>query len=185
MFVRPDPYCENVLSADNQQERLSSEDRYRWFLAGVIEGEGSVVVSVRKHPTAAFGYYVQPMFLIYQHRVRRRLLEMAEEFFGHGRIRPKSDNPDVLMYSIQSRNVLLERVVPLLAQMEPFSSRTDDYRKFADVLARFDRREHKTREGLARIVKIAYSMNSSGKWRKQPIEPILDRILRGHTPNTL
>lgn len=174
-----------MTSADNQQERLSSEERYRWFLAGVIEGEGSVVVSVRKHPTAAFGYYVQPMFFIYQHRDRRDLLEMAKEYFGHGRIRPKSDNPDVLMFSIQSRNELREQVLPLLKEMEAFSSRTRDYQKFADVLARFERRENRTREGLAQIVEIAYSMNSNGKWRKQPIEPILDRILRGHTPNTL
>ena len=110
---------------------------------------------------------------------------MAKEYFGHGRIRPKTDNPDVLMFSIQSRTELREHVLPVLKDMEPFSSRTHDYRKFADVLARFERREHRTREGLATIVRIAYSMNSSGKYRKQPIEPILDRILRGHTPNTL
>lgn len=185
MFVRPDPYSENVSSADNQQERLSSEEQYRWFLAGVIEGEGSVVVSVRKHPTAAFGYYVQPMFFVYQHRVRRELLEMAMAYFGHGRIRPKSDNADVLMYTVQSRQILLNRVVPLLESMEPFSSRTQDYDKFSEVLRMFDLGLHKDRKGLAKIVEIAYSMNSSGKWRKQPIEPILDRILRGHTPNTL
>ena len=175
---------ENMSSAENQQERLLSEERKRWFLAGVIEGEGSVSVSVRRHPTAAFGYYVQPMFFIYQHRVRRALLEMAMDYFEHGRIRPKPGNPDVLVFSIQSRPVLRERVVPLLLDCEGLSARMADFHKFANVLRCFDEGVHKERSGLARIVEIAYSMNSNGKWRKQPIEPILNRILRGHTPDT-
>lgn len=174
-----------MTGADNQQERLSSEERKRWFLAGVIEGEGSVSVSVRKHPTAAFGYYVQPMFFIYQHRDRRQLLEMAKEYFGHRRISPKQDNPDVLVYTVQSRDVLRERVVPLLVDMKSLSARWDDYRKFGLIMKMFELEMHRDRRCLARIVEIAYSMNSNGKWRKQPIDPILDRILRGHTPNTL
>lgn len=101
-------------SADNQQERLSSEAAKQWFLAGVVEGEGSVCVSVVKHPTAPFGYQVRPEFFVYQHRSRRALLEMAKEYFGCGTIRPKPGNPDVLVYSILSRALVSERVIPFL-----------------------------------------------------------------------
>ncbi|MBC7098936.1 hypothetical protein H5T52_07435, partial [Candidatus Bipolaricaulota bacterium] len=52
----------------NQQERLSKVEAKRWFLAGLIEGEGSFCVSIKQHPTARFGYYVDPEFFIYQHR---------------------------------------------------------------------------------------------------------------------
>ena len=100
--------------ADNQQESLSSEDRRGWFLAGLVEGEGSACVSLKEHPTTASGYYVQPCFFIYQHSVRRALLEMAKEYFGCGSIYPKPGNPDVLVYAINSRRDILHAVVPFL-----------------------------------------------------------------------
>ena len=73
---------DNPDGEDNQQERLSSEEQQFWFLAGLVEGEGSVHLALKRHPTIRFGCYVQPEFFIYQHRSRRRLLEMAQEFFG-------------------------------------------------------------------------------------------------------
>jgi LAGLIDADG endonuclease len=97
---------ENPGGADNQQESLSSEEQRFWFLAGLVEGEGSVHLSVKKHPTARFGVYIQPEFFLYQHKSRIKLLEMAQEFFGAGRIRPKPGNPDVLVYSIHSRKTI-------------------------------------------------------------------------------
>ena len=55
--VREDVYSsDNVTGADNQQERLGSTEAARWFLAGFIEGEGSLCVSVKRHPTCRHGY---------------------------------------------------------------------------------------------------------------------------------
>jgi hypothetical protein len=172
---------DNLDSADNQQERLSSEEARRWFLAGVVEGEGSVCVSVVQHPTAPFGYQVRPEFFLYQHRSRRALLEMAQEYFGCGTIRPKPGNPDVLVYSVLSRALVSERVIPFLRLCEHFSARTADFQKFAAVLRLFDAGLHRTREGLAVIVELAYSMNMDGKQRRRPLSHVLGRILRGHT----
>jgi len=73
---------DNPTSAGNQQESLSSEEQRRWFLAGVIEGEGSVYVGIKSHPTVPLGFFVQPGFSITQHRVRRSLLELARDEFG-------------------------------------------------------------------------------------------------------
>src|SRR5713226_7507283 len=113
------------MGADNQQERLSSEETKRWFLAGVIEGEGSVCISIKKHPTAAFGFYVDPEFFIYQHRNRRRLLEFACEVFQTGRIFPKQGNPDVLVYSITSRRTIAEKIIPFLERYMTYSARKE------------------------------------------------------------
>ena len=95
--------------AGNQQESLSSVEQRRWFLAGVIEGEGSVYVGVKAHPTVPLGFYVQPGFSITRHRVRRRLLEMAKQEFQAGSIFPKPGNEAVLVYAIHSRPVLRGR----------------------------------------------------------------------------
>jgi len=172
-----------VSGAGNQQESLSSEECRRWFVAGVIEGEGSWGLSVKKHPTHSLGYYVQPEFFVYQHRLRRSLLEMVQEVFECGRIFPKPGNPDALVFAIQSRPLISERVLPYMRQYMTFSSRRADLDLFETALALYDEGFHRTPYGLATIVEIGYAMNMNGKQRKRSLDEILDRILRGHTPD--
>jgi hypothetical protein len=176
---------DNLVGADNQQESLPSEEARRWFLAGVIEGEGSVSVSFVKHPTHPLGFQARAEFFIYQHRLRRELLEMAQEYFQAGSIRPKPGNEQVLVYSILSCRVIAERVVPFLDEYMRFSARAADFDKFIGVVRLFEQGRHRTPEGLALIARIAYSMNMDGKQRKRPLDEILGRILRGHMPDAL
>jgi hypothetical protein len=173
-----------VSGADNQQERLSSREQRRWWLAGFVEGEGSVCVSLKRHPTAAFGYFVQPEFFLYQHRNRRCLLEMAAEEFGSGTIFPKPGNEDVLVLKIGNRQVLEDRVVPFLRRYVRFSARVADYDIFASAVQMVIDRRQRTREGMVALVELAYTINGNGKHRRVPKEVVLDRILRGHTLNT-
>ena len=172
------------MGAGNQQERLSTEEQKRWFLAGVIEGEGSMCISIKKHPTASHGYLVDPEFFIYQHRNRRDLLELAREYFATGRIYPKSGNPDVLVYGITSRKSISEKVIPFLERYMTYSARKKDIDRYREALRLFEQGMHRTREGLVRIVELAYSMNHDGKQRQRPLQEVRDRILRGHTPDT-
>ena len=174
---------DNPTSAGNQQESLSSEQQRRWFLAGVIEGEGSVYVGIKSHPTVPLGFFAQPGFSITQHRVRRSLLELARDEFGAGTIYPKPGNESVLVYSIHSRSVLSTVVGPFLGRYMRFSARRDDFGRFRDILGLFAQGAHRRPAGLAQIVEIAYAMNLNGKQRKRPLEVVLDRILRGHTPD--
>jgi hypothetical protein len=176
---------DNPTSAGNQQESLSSEEQRRWFLAGVIEGEGSVYVGIKSHPTVPLGFFVQPGFSITQHRIRRSLLEMAKAEFQAGSIFPKPGNEAVLVYAIHSRPALWGTVLPFLERYMKFSSRWDDFERFRAILRLFEAKAHRTAAGLAAIVELAYAMNLNGKQRKRPMQDVLDRILRGHTPDTL
>jgi hypothetical protein len=171
--------------ADNQQERLSSTEARRWFMAGVVEGEGSWCISVKRHPTAALGFYVQPEFYVYQHRCRRELLELAQEIFGCGRIWPKPGNPDVLVFAIMSRSKIREHVLPFMRRYMGFSSRRADIELFEDAMYLYELGLHRRPAGLATIVEIAYAMNMNGKQRKRPMDEVLNRILRGHTLDAL
>ena len=172
------------MGADNQQERLSSTEQKHWFLAGLFEGEGSLCISIKKHPTAAFGFYVDPEFFIYQHRDRRQLLELAQSVFQTGKIFPKPGNPDVLVYAITSRRSISEKVVPFLKRYMRFSARKADIERFIEAISLYERGLHKTKDGLKKIVQLAYAMNQNGKQRKRSLQVVLDRILRGHMPDT-
>jgi hypothetical protein len=153
-------------------------------MAGVVEGEGSWCLSIKRHATHPLGYYVQPEFFVYQHRRRRQLLEMAQEVFECGRIWPKRGNPDVLVFAINSRRNISGHVLPFMRRYMRMSSRRSDMELFEDAMYLFDHGFHRQPGGLATIVEIAYAMNDNGKQRRRSMDEILDRILRGHTLNT-
>jgi hypothetical protein len=157
---------DNVTGADNQQERLGSAEAAKWFLAGFIEGEGALCVSIKKHPTCRSGFYVDPSFFLYQHQSGRALLELAQEVFAHGRISPKSGNPKVLVFEISSTRALREKVIPFFERyIVPVSCKRVTFDRFREIVEMMSRKEHLEPTGLARIVEKAYSMNPDSKER--------------------
>jgi LAGLIDADG endonuclease len=174
------------MTAAYQQERLSLTEQQRWFLAGFIEGEGSVCVSIQQHPTAQFGYYVDPEFFLYQHRDYPQLLELARAMFGTGSIFPKQGNERVLVYGIANRRSIAEKVVPFLRFYMAFAPRKPVYDRFCEIVEAMERKEHHTAQGMARIVEKAYALNpvAKGKARKRTLQQVLDRILRDYTPDS-
>jgi LAGLIDADG endonuclease len=187
--VRPGVYdSDNVTGADNQQERLGRAEAANWFLAGFIEGEGALCVSVKKHPTCRSGFYVDPGFFLYQHESARALLELAQATFRSGRIYPKPGNRKVLVYEVSSTQALRETVVPFFERyVVGLSCKSATFDRFKEILAAMERKEHLHPVGLAEIVKKVYAMNPDGKGkaRSRPLEEVLARILRGHTSDTL
>ena len=174
------------MTAANQQERLSITERQKWFLAGFIEGEGSVCVSFKEHPTTKFGFYVDPEFFLYQHRAYPQLLELAKRMFGTGSIFPKQGNERVLVYGITSRRSIAEKVVPFLRTYMVFAPRKAIYDQFCEIVEAMERKEHHTAEGMARIAKMAYTLNpvAKGKPRKRTLQEVIDRILRDYKPES-
>lgn len=172
------------MNAVNQQERPSISEELKWFLAGFIDGEGSVCVSIKKHRNGKFGYLIDPEFFIYQHKSGQQVLDLAQNMFRTGRIYPKSGNEDVLVFAIDSRKSLLEKVIPFLDKYMTFSSRKSDYEKFKKIVIALEKKKHWTKEGMIEIVEIAYSMNKLGKQRKRSIKEVIDGILRDYTPDT-
>jgi LAGLIDADG endonuclease len=174
------------MGAGNQQERLSHTEETKYFLAGFIEGEGALCVSIKNQPTARFGYLVDPEFFLYQHESGRWLLELAREVFGTGTIFRKHGNPKVLVFAIHSLRSLVDEVVPFFERyVTPFSCKRATFERFREIVDMMERKEHLTADGLVRIAEKAYAMNpdSKGRQRIRTIEEVRERILRGHTPN--
>ena len=174
------------MTAAHQQERLSFTEQQRWFLAGFIEGEGSVCVSIKQHPTAQFGFYVDPEFFLYQHRAYPQMLELAKEMFGTGAIFPKQGNERVLVYALVSRKSIAEKLVPFLRSYMGFAPRKPVYDRFCEIVEAMERKQHHTARGMAQIVEKAYALNpvAKGKARKRSLQQVLDRILRDYTPDS-
>src|ERR1700744_3798940 len=121
-----EPRGDNPYSAANQQESLSIHEKKCWFLAGLIEGEGSLCLSIKKHESFKFGYLVQAEFFIYQHQIRRGLLELAKEVFDTGKIRSKPGNEIVLVYSITKSSLDFGEGAAILERYMAFSFKGRD-----------------------------------------------------------
>jgi LAGLIDADG endonuclease len=174
------------MTAANQQERLSITDQEKWFLAGFVEGEGSVCISIKQHPTARFGFYVQPEFFLYQYRGYPQMLELARGLFGSGSIVPKPGNERVLVYKLSNRRVIIGKLIPFIRSYMGYAPRQAIYEGFCEIVERMERNEHHTRDGMVRIVEKAYTLNpvSKGKERKRTLQEVIDRILRDYTPDS-
>ena len=174
------------MNADNQQERLQITENFKWFLAGLIEGEGSLCISLKKHPSAKFGFYIDPEFFIYQHKSARELLDRAKTFFGTGRIVPKPGNEDVLVFIIASRRSIIEKVIPFYEKYMRYGSeiKWKNFLMFREATLALENKAHSTLEGALRLVDLAYSINHAGKQRKRTKEQVISRILRDYTPNS-
>src|SRR5207249_3305621 len=72
---------DNVMGADNQQERLSAE-----WVVGFVDGEGCFFVGINRQPTMKIGWQVLPEFRVVQHEKDVAILQRLQEFFGCGQI---------------------------------------------------------------------------------------------------
>ena len=155
------------MSGVNQQERLSINEAKKWYLAGFIEGEGSLCVSIKNMPNSRFGYLVDPEFFLYQHKSGITQLHLAREIFGTGRIAPKSGNEDVLVYSIVNRRTIKERVIPFFTRFKFLSSKMKkNFMLFQQITELMNENGHLNADGLMKIIQIRESLNE-GRGRKR------------------
>ncbi len=155
-------------------KRLPKKGKYlRYYLAGFADGEGSFSVSIKKLNTAKFGWVIDPEFQVYQHKDNVIILKLFQRVLNCGRIHPKSDNPDVFVYSVSNRKHLIEKVIPFFERYKLLSNKWYDFLKFREIVKSMERKEHLRREGFEKLVRLAFEMNKSAKHRKYSLDEIL------------
>ena len=161
----------NLSSADNQQETLRITLDPSW-VSGFVDGEGCFSISVHKNPMASFGWQLLPCFQVSQHEDHVDVLNALKEFFSCGRVRRKSKESSVLVFSTYGCISIIESIIPHFEKY-PLIVKHHDFIKFVDVV-------HSIRSGKSRdyiefvwLVHVVYSMNMNGKQRVRTIETIL------------
>jgi LAGLIDADG endonuclease len=167
---------ENPSGADNQQETACSpilELDPRWVV-GFVDGEGCFSVSVHRNgnATSTGGWQLHPVFYVYQHERYRAVLEAMVSVFGCGRLRPKGPNSSVWSFAVDGLVALEGHVVPFFERYA-LIVKVDDFQRFATIVRAMRRREHLTRAGFERLLRLAYAMNFAGKQRSRSLEEIL------------
>jgi len=170
------------MSADHQQERPSGIPSY--FISGFVDGEGCFSITIQKSKNVKLGIQVIPEFHVSQHQRRDEVLEAIKERFGCGYIRPNNrNNPKDLtsVYVVRNLADIRNKIVPFFKKYPLFSSKQQDFEKFANVVSAMSKGEHLTKNGLSKILKLSFTMNDGGKYRKLKIEDVLSCLESSET----
>jgi LAGLIDADG endonuclease len=180
--VRSGRYRDNVMGAENQQERLI---QVGWVI-GFVDGEGCFSIGfVRQHDRAGrkgykTGYQVAHEFAVTQGAKSASCLDELVAFFEVGSIiankRYDNHKEHLYRYVVRRRKDLIETIIPFFLAHPMHSSKQRDFEKFARCVEMIDAGVHRTHQGLADIAEITQTMN-----RQKPRQDLI-RILRDHTP---
>jgi hypothetical protein len=142
---------ENVLGADNQQERLNSK-----WVAGFVDGEGCFHIGINRLPKMTLGWQVLPEFRVVQHQRDERLLYRLKDFFGFGNVVVNhGDRKEFRVRGLEN----LQSIVKFFNKNLLQTSKKDDFEIFSTVIQLMNNGEHLKQKGLQKIAKLASQTN--------------------------
>lgn len=169
----------NLLSADNQQERLVKKVLNPWYIVGFVEGEGTFHVAFYTDPRMKQKIKVIPEFHVNQSYLRISTLKEIKKYFDCGYIKvnhAKRQDDDTYVFVVRNREDLLAKIIPFFQKYPLRSIKQDSFEKFAKIIKMMNCSEHLKKSGIRKIIKMAYQMNLGGKYRQKKEEFLL-RIL--------
>jgi len=156
---------------------LVSREFFSAYISGYADGEGCFSVSISPRATLGTGWEVRPSFSVSQNGDRAEVLHALQAFFGRGSIRPdRSDK--TLKWETRKLDELVERVVPHFVRYPLLSAKQRDFERFAFVCWLMADGEHRSRQGLMKIVSIVREMNPAGR-RRYDADELLVTLLKG------
>nr|AAL34358.1 site-specific DNA endonuclease I-CmuI [Chlamydomonas mutabilis] len=129
----------------------SVKQEAKLFTAGFIEGEGSFNVSAKKTKFSKFGLVIDPEFSITQHVNGVVHLHRAMNIFNAGKIRYKAGSNATMVFIIDNRLTLTNKVLPYWEEyILPHScpEKIARVNKFKSLLSLFDAGAHQTKESF-------------------------------------
>jgi hypothetical protein len=131
-----------------------TEDSKR-FLGGFIEGEGSLNTSAKKLKNAQFGMLIDPEFSLTQHVNGFTHLHQALKIFQTGRIRHKAGSNATLVFILDNRISLEQKVIPFYeSYVIPYAcpAKVERFHRFKELLRLFKEDRHRDFEGFCEEV---------------------------------
>lgn len=177
-----DIISKNVMSADNQQERLRNLNP--WYITGFVEGEGTFHIAMYRDPKMKYRIKIIPEFHINQSYLRINTLQEIKSYFCCGYIKENHKNRfnDVtFVYVVRDRNDLLRKIIPFFKKYPLLSIKQKSFELFSEIVKSMSQNQHSTIQGVKEIIQKAFLMNNSGKYRKNSIKNVLGFLKSSET----
>ena len=115
-------YTERIQSILRLPDFVPLSENEKLFFGGFLEGEGSISVGAKKNTSSKFGVYLDPEFSVTQHVNGSIHLFRCLCHFRTGLIRLKSKSNATLVYTIDNRETLKQKIVPFMKKyVSPYS----------------------------------------------------------------
>ena len=134
------------------------------YVTGFTDGEGSFLVSFNRREKLMTGLEVRPSFSLSQHERSRKILSHVQRFFGCGSIR-YDRHDQTYKYEVRSLDDLWERIIPHFVSFPLQTAKRNDFETFMNICSLMRMSKHRTRQGIEKIMTLAYSMNNLGARR--------------------
>jgi hypothetical protein len=130
-----------------------------WFVTGLVDGEGTFVISIQRNNNLKLGWYVKCRFAINLHKRDLSLLLKVQEFFGGIGAITKSKTTNSVSYSVETKKDLLNVIIPHFKKYNLLTQKGADFILFTQVVELVIKKAHLTIEGLQEIINIRASIN--------------------------
>lgn len=130
-----------------------------WFVTGLVDGEGTFVISIQRNNNLKLGWYVKCRFAINLHKRDLSFLLKVQEFFGGIGAITKSKTTNSVSYSVETTKDLLNVIIPHFTNYKLLTQKGADFLLFTQVVKLLSKKAHLTIEGLQEIINIRASIN--------------------------
>ena len=142
---------ENVMSADNQQERLDPT-----WITGFVDGEGCFYVGINQHNRTK-QWQLLPEFRIVQHKRDEQVLHRIQKFFGFGVVTVNhGDRKEFRVRGLDNLNKIVEFFKTYKFQT---FSKQKSFDVFSEVIEMMNNKEHLIDDGRMKIAKLISTIN--------------------------
>lgn len=140
------------------------------YICGLIDGEGCFCINISKHKTKKIGFDPRMMFEVEMIIDDKPLLESMQSYFKCGHIyilkyERYGWGPHV-KFAVKSHKDISEIIIPFFKKYPLKSKKKNDFVYFCKANEIFEKKEHLTLEGLARLRKIQSKMNIRRKLKQ-------------------
>jgi hypothetical protein len=140
-----------------------------YYFAGFVDGEGSFNLSFRKRVDYKLPWKLSLCLNVSQKD--KVILALLKAHLGCGTLRYKSD--DVWFFEVNNLNSIRDNVIPFFDKFGFLSAKKKrDFAIFKQMAILIQNEEHRTQEGIIKILRLRRDMNDGGK-RKYTDEEIL------------
>ena len=129
-----------------------------------------------KRTDLKFGWQAVPEFHVNQNFTSRNVLESIRNTLQCGYIKSNDaagKRDKTLVYVVRDRLDLLQKVIPFFEQFPLQTEKRKDFELFRTIVRLMKTNQHLTKEGFEKIVRLAFSMNANGRYRKRQMKDIL------------
>lgn len=130
-----------------------------YFVTGLIDGEGSFVVSIYKNKNLKLGWSIFTRFQITLHSRDLALLLQIQQFFGGIGFISKSKNKNSAAFEVRKLSDLNNIIIPHFDKFPLLSQKGADFILFKQIVELMMNKLHLTSEGLLKIINIKASIN--------------------------